>query len=480
MSAHDGLDRTISVLENRLTAALSRIDALEKELSKTPTDSSSSSSSSGSSSSTSVQEYEDLINQYIKTYVELSSKMGSTEVADQASLVLHAVNAQKEMLQAASSCKKPSDNVIANLLKPTSEHMEKITKIRDSNRASKFFNQLSTVSEGIGALSWVVVAPTPGPHVGEMRGASEFYSNKLLREFKGKDQLQVDWITAFNNFLKELQVYIKKNHTTGLEWNRNGGDASSFSSSSSSSSGSAPPPPPGPPPPPPVLDTSSSSKGPDMSNLFAELSKGTEVTSGLRKVTADMKSKNMKNKSSVVHADALKPQKESTAAKGSKEVTKPPKLALEGNKWAVEYQVGNKSIVISETEPKHTCYIYKCKDSVIQIKGKVNTITVDDCIKTAIVFENAIASFDIVNCRSVEVQVLGKVPCFAIDKTSGCQLYLSKESLGSEIVSSKSSEMNVLLPGNTANDDPVEVPIPEQFITLVKDGKLVTECSSHV
>jgi len=70
------------------------------------------------------------------------------------------------------------------------------------------------------------VAPTPGPYVADMRGGSEFYSNRVLKEFKGVNQVQVDWVGAFNGFLKDLQTYIKKNHTTGLAWNPKGGDAS--------------------------------------------------------------------------------------------------------------------------------------------------------------------------------------------------------------------------------------------------------------
>jgi len=107
----------------------------------------------------------------------------------------------------------------------------------------------------------------------------------------------------------------------------------------------------------------------------------------------------------------------------------------------------------------------------------VNSIAVDDCQKTAIVFENAIASFEVVNCRSIEIQVIGKVPNFAIDKTSGCQLYLSKESLGAEIVTSKSDQMNVLLPSD--DGDVVEIPIPEQYKTFVQNGQLITHPLEH-
>lgn len=483
------LDSAISSLTARLEQVSSRLAAVEKELSsgggstKTSTTTTSSSSSGEAVASASVNDFEDLINQFIQPLVSHSSKLGANDVVQQVDLLLKAVNAQRDLLKVAASCKKPSDDVFQRLLKPTVEVMEKIVNLRDTNRTSKFFNQLSTISEGIGALSWVLVSPTPGPHVAEMRGASEFYSNKILKDARGKDQNQVDWVTSYNTFLKELQAFIKKHHTTGLTWNPRGGDAASFSvgSSSSEESGGVPPPPPGPPPPPIFTESSSSSSNknqPDMANVFAELNKGEGVTSGLKKVTSDMKTKNRTDKVSVVPAKDAPSHSSKTETTGKKDVTKPPKFSLDGNKWAVEWQIGNKNIIIDQTEPKQTVYIYKCKDSVIQIKGKINTVTVDDCQKTAIVFENCIASFEVVNCRSVEVQVTGKVPNFAIDKTSGCQLYLSKEALEAEIITSKSDQLNVSLPDS--HGEMIELPIPEQYKTVVKGSKLHTEVVQHV
>jgi len=40
-----------------------------------------------------------------------------------------------------------------------------------------------------------------------------------------------------------------------------------------------------------------------------------------------------------------------------------------------EFQKDNRNLVISETEMKQCVYIYKCENSTIQIKGKVNAIT---------------------------------------------------------------------------------------------------------
>ena len=61
---------------------------------------------------------------------------------------------------------------------------------------------------------------------------------------------------------------------------------------------------------------------------------------------------------------------------------------------------------------------------VSQVKGKVNAITLDKSSKTGLVFENVVASCEVVNSQSVEVQCTGLVPTVAIDKVDGCQVSL--------------------------------------------------------
>lgn len=50
-------------------------------------------------------------------------------------------------------------------------------------------------------------------------------------------------------------------------------------------------------------------------------------------------------------------------------------------------------------------YLYKCSDSTIAIKGKLNSITLDSCIKTSIVFDSLVSSIEFINCQSVQMQV---------------------------------------------------------------------------
>jgi len=110
----------------------------------------------------------------------------------------------------------------------------------------------------------------------------------------------------------------------------------------------------------------------------------------------------------------------------------------------------------------------------------VNTIIIDDCKRTGVVFENVISGLEIVNSSTIEVQVLGKVPSIAIDKTSGVQLYLSKDALESELVTSKSSDVNILIPPKEEGADLVELPVPYQFKTIIKNGSLITHSVEHV
>jgi len=285
--------------------------------------------------------------------------------------------------------------------------------------------------------------------------------------------------------MKDLFNYVKKFHTTGLAWNPRGGDAASFKEgggASASAPAAAPPkglPPPMPMAPPATAPPSGGGAGPDPSALFAAINKGGDITSGLKKVTKEMKSKNQEGKSSVVPADVAPKAKATKAATPAAAKKGTPKFELQGNKWVVEWQE-NTTIDITQTEVKQTIYVYKCEKVVVNVSGKVNAITIDGCKRTGVVFENAVASCEVVNSISAEIQCKGRVPSIAVDKCSGCQIFVSKDGLDVEIVTSKSDSLNVLIPDPSGAPDPIEIAVPEQFKTLIKNGKLITNTVEHV
>jgi len=203
------------------------------------------------------------------------------------------------LLTQAVNSMKPSDDIFGKALEPLSKVIGEIQSFREKNRKSEHFNHLSAISESIGALGWVTVSPAPCTYIKEMNDAGQFYTNRVLKDYKEKDpsKLHVNWVQSWIKTINELQAYVKEHHTTGVSWNPRG---ASFDSSKVSSGGSAPPsapkggaPPPPPPPPIPsfdlLADQSASNQDDVLAKLQKELNVGTEITKTLRKVNDDQK-----------------------------------------------------------------------------------------------------------------------------------------------------------------------------------------------
>ncbi|XP_034235346.1 adenylyl cyclase-associated protein 1 [Thrips palmi] len=414
----------------------------------------------------SIQVYSDIVAGPLAEYLALSAQIGG-DVAEQSGFVKDAFQAQLQFLGVAGSRPKPTNqNEIVTLLQPTSKLIMTIQEHREKKRPSPQFNHLSTISESISALGWVTVSPTPSPFVKEMKDAGMFYGNRVLKDFKDRDRRHVDWVNAWIQTLVELQDFVKKHHTTGLEWQP-------------MRAGGAPPPPPAAmPPPPPVLpegDLSNLALDPskDRSALFAEINQGQNITRNLKKVTSDMQThKNPNLRTGPAPFKTAEGPKGTGGGAVAPAADKPPSFTRDGKKWLIEYQKGNKNLVVEGAEMNNVVYMFKCVDSTLIVKGKINSIVMDSCKKSAVVFDSLVSSVEFVNCQSVQMQVTGVVPTITIDKTDGCQMYLNDQSLNVSIVSSKSSEMNVLIP--TANGDYTEHAIPEQYKTTVSKSGLTT------
>ncbi|XP_036372043.1 adenylyl cyclase-associated protein 1 [Megalops cyprinoides] len=422
-----------------------------------------------------VEAYDELMSGPVSQYMSLSQQIGG-DVQKHAEMMKKAFDAQKQFLITASRSQKPSDAAMSSLLAPVSNIIQQVQSFREQNRSSQLFNHLSAVSESVPALGWVAMAPKPGPYVKEMQDAAMFYTNRVLKDYKEKDKKHVDWVKAYLSIWTELQNYIKQHHTTGLTWSKTGPVASASSVATPAAAG-GPPAPPGPPPPPINLNQSSGgdSGSTSRSELFASINKGADITKGLKHVSDDQKThKNpaLKTQGGPVRSGPKPFSSPRPAGGATPAQTLPPVLELDGKKWRVENQNGAQGLVISDTELKQVVYAFKCNNSTLQVKGKINSITIDNCKKMGLVFDDVVGIVEIINCRDIKVQVMGKVPTISINKTDGCHVYLSADSLQCEIVSAKSSEMNVLVPNE--GGEFTEIPVPEQFKTVWDGKKLVT------
>ncbi|KAF8406428.1 hypothetical protein HHK36_008515 [Tetracentron sinense] len=432
-----------------------------------------------------ISAYDDLMAQFVGRVFAAAEKIGG-KVLEVTKVLQEAFSAQKELLIKVKQIQKPDLAGLAEFLKPLNEVIMKANALTEGKR-SDFFNHLKTAADSLTALAWIAYSgkdcgmSLPIAHVEESWQMAEFYSNKILVQYKNKDPNHVEWAKAMKElYLPGLRDYVKSFYPLGPVWCPTGKPTVSVPASAPSNA--HPPSAPAPPPPPPASLFSSESSGSSsrpkegMAAVFQEISSGKSVTAGLRKVTGDMKTKNRTDRTGVVGTS----EKEARTSSPSFSKVGPPKLELQmGRKWVVENQIGKKNLVIDDCDAKQSVYIFGCKDSVLQIQGKVNNITIDKCMKMGIVFTDVVAACEIVNCNGVEVQCQGSAPTVSVDNTTGCQLYLSTDSLEASITTAKSSEINVLVPGAKHDSDWVEHALPQQFVHAFKDGHFITTPVSH-
>ncbi|KAF1746764.1 hypothetical protein GCK72_023221 [Caenorhabditis remanei] len=438
-----------------------------------------------------VRAYDDAIEEPLSNWSKLTDQLGG-DLAAVKPKVLAIFDSVRNYLWTAAGKPEPSGEEAQKMLSPIVNLLGEINNFKETKRKTPQWNHLNSIAEALPALGWLTVKKTPAPHVKEYIEAAQFYINPILREFKDSDPRHVEWTKAWKSIFEEMQKFVRQVHTTGLVWNSAPGSVPD----SSSSAPSAPPAPrapggpggPPPPPPPPPADFLANIAPPpvdaDKANrdaLFAALNQGENVTSRLKKVTSDMQThKNPGLRGTALVPAAPQQGGASSAAPArapAAPAKKPPHKELEnGKQWIVEYFVNDPNIVIDVADKKQTVYIFRCENSVIKVNGKANSITLDGCKKTSVVFDALVAQCETVNCQSVQIQTLGELPTLSIQKTDGCQVYLSKAAQACEIVTSKSSEMNISLQ-TTEDGDYSEFPVPEQFKTTFVNGKLVTVVS---
>ncbi|KAK5781725.1 hypothetical protein RI543_000911 [Arxiozyma heterogenica] len=457
----------------------------------------------------SVLEFEAFLSENIDKLLNISEKIDPL-LLESIKLFKKSFLVQLDLINLAVKAQQPdySSPEFMNIVKQINENITSITELKDKNRQSLVFSYLNAVVEGALVLSWFAI-PTPLSFISDIKDAAQFWTNKVLKEFKANDPNSAEWVTTFLKLFDNLKVYVKEYHTTGLKWNNTPSaidfkeavaQMQSISSSNvpvavvtdaPAAAASAPPPPPA--PPASVFevktnDSESASSG-GMDAVFAELNQGEDITKGLKKVDKSQQT----HKNPELRAGSTVPGSSSTTTKSgvpppkpkkpsTLKTKKPPRKELIGNKWFIENydsQPNEGEPILVEANKDESVFIGKCSNVFIQIKGKVNAISLSETEKCSLLLESCISGLDIVKSNKFGVQVENFLPQISIDKSDNGSIYLSKESLNTEIFTSCSTTINVNLPVGE-DDDFVEFPIPEQLKHTFSNGKLTSSVFEHM
>lgn len=423
------------------------------------------------------------------------------EMENMGKLFVKVFEGMRYVIVLAAKSKQPEDmSEIVPHLKAMTEPIGEIRKLRLKR---DFDNQQKAIIEMMSSISWITLrAPEqlPAPFVRECIGSSEFWSNRVRKEFKGKDDEKSKLHLSFCDSLKECVVkladYITEHHKTGLTFNPKGVSLAEAAIRMTDN---------------PLQDAAieanrkkdqlankksvqhNTVKGGNMLGLVSELANrrsedGSSAAKGLRKVTRDQQT--WRKEFKAVQPKTVVTATPSPSAASNKHAAKKrrglPVLEYQerGTKWIIENHdketakaVSDKGLLEVEiSDPKQQVYIYNCEEVTIKVNGtKFKSIIVDKCTKVNVIFPTIISGCEIVNSKKIAVQSDGVCPVFTIDKTVGASVYLSEESAAiSSFTTSMSSEMNVSIPDE---GDYKEIPIPEQFVHKIVDGSVASEVS---
>jgi adenylyl cyclase-associated protein len=230
-----------------------------------------------------------------------------------------------------------------------------------------------------------------------------------------------------------------------------------------------------------------------MGAVFDQLNRGSDVTAGLRKVDKSQmthKNPSLRAGSTVPGGDDISRSKSpgpqvkpkpnsmrqtSSASTIKREGTK----TLDGNKWLIENFDSPSTPLEVDVTISQSILISRCKNTTIIFRGKANALSVNDSPRTQLLVETLVSAVDVIKSPNFAIQITGSAPTILLDQVDGASIYLGKSSLSTEVFTSKCSSVNVVLPPVKEEDDGVEVPLPEQIRTFVKDGKLVSEIVEH-
>jgi adenylyl cyclase-associated protein len=138
----------------------------------------------------SIEDFDAFLKTTVDKYAKASGAIGGL-VAEQAAKVVQGFHELRRFLLITTKAKKPDImgadmSIVQDLLKPMSEANIAVNNIKDANRSSPLFNNLSAVAEGIMVLFWVTVDARPYKHVEESLGAAQFFGNRVVKEYKDK------------------------------------------------------------------------------------------------------------------------------------------------------------------------------------------------------------------------------------------------------------------------------------------------------
>eukprot|EP00002_Diphylleia_rotans_P019645 TRINITY_DN3798_c0_g2_i1.p1 TRINITY_DN3798_c0_g2~~TRINITY_DN3798_c0_g2_i1.p1 ORF type:complete len:268 (-),score=63.39 TRINITY_DN3798_c0_g2_i1:209-1012(-) len=167
--------------------------------------------------SSSIAAYDALLQQYLSPFIQASSNLGG-EVREMAFLVQGVLMKLRIVLLNLQNPSAPRD--VATALQPITQEYQAASAYKDTHNKAADILHLSAMTEGLAAFSWVGAGSAPVPMMKEAISSSEYYTNRILTQYRGKDDRHVQWVASWSGLLKGSVEFVRTHYTTGLALTR--------------------------------------------------------------------------------------------------------------------------------------------------------------------------------------------------------------------------------------------------------------------
>jgi hypothetical protein len=139
-------------------------------------------------------------------------------------LLLRVFEGVRYVVVLSSRGKAPEGDLVSVLTPYLQDTTEALGMIRKMKLAPEWTNHYKACVEMVTCVSWLYcVAPQslPVPFIKECMGSSDFWSNRIRKDFKGNDE-QIAFCDGLKELMTSLASYVEEYHKTGLSFNPKG------------------------------------------------------------------------------------------------------------------------------------------------------------------------------------------------------------------------------------------------------------------
>jgi len=366
--------------------------------------------------------------------IEESAKAIGQEAIDMSKFVLDMFAATRRLVLVGCRCSKPDNNAQFNVLNRISS--EGIGALDKMYPKIKGINMNKAVKECMTLLTWPTIGASAENFAVEMTGSVECYTNKMLREFKGKDDNQVHWAQGIVKACRAIPTFINDFEKGGIKFNARGPKAT-----------------------------------PEMFEIgAAPAAKKEEPKKEEPKPAA---------KPAAAKAGALGAK---LAGIGPKVPPKTPGVRRMGDlQVQIEYFTeGSPNLEEAKLKNEDILNIFACKNTDITIPTKVKAVSILNTERCIISPKDIIGTLELNGVKKTKIYLEGTVKTITCDKCDGLEIYVNKESENLQLIASLSTGINLEFPDPKEEGNYIEHAVPEQIkVQFNEEHKLTHQVYVH-